>query len=349
MVAPALDERRREVLRAVIGEYIETAEPVGSRSVAKHSHFGLSPATIRNTMADLEELGYLEQPHPSAGRVPTDKAYRFYVDTFGDRSRLSESETARLRTYFTGSHAGVEQLMAETSVQLSLLSRMTGVLLAPPLKQTRLASINLIALPNDRALTVVITETDWVTARTLTLESRVAPDDLRELGRQLTRRFRGRTFQEILEEVAAPPDPLDPLYARMGTLVTQIFSTLREQSLYVGGAINILEHPEFWDIATMRMILRTFEEKERLIDLLSNLADESGVHVIIGSENPFEEMQECSLVTSAFVYENQVLGMLGVVGPKRMPYARVISLVAETAGLVSQSLSRYRHQLYLPS
>lgn len=349
MGEPALSERRREVLQAVIEEHIETAEPVGSRAVAKHSHFGLSPATIRNTMADLEELGYLDQPHPSAGRVPTDKAYRFYVDILGTQARLPERETAFLRAHFTGPEVGVEQMMAATSVRLSALSGMTGVLLAPPLKQTRLASVNLIPLPNDRALAVIITEADWVTTQNLTLEPRMAPEDLRELGHQITRRFRGKTFQEILEEVAAPPDPLDPLHARMGTLVEQIFAPLRARSLYVGGAINILEHPEFLDIDTMRAIFRVFEEKERLIDLLSELADASGVCVVIGKENPFEEIQECSLVTSAYVYANQVLGILGVVGPKRMPYSRVISLVAETAGRVSESLSRYRQQLYLPS
>ncbi len=349
MAESALDKRRCQVLRAVIEEHIETAEPVGSRSVAKHAHLGLSPATIRNTMADLEELGYLAQPHPSAGRVPTDEAYRFHVDTLRGQTRLSESETVRLRTHFAGLQSGAEQLMAETSARLSALSRMTALLLAPPLKQTRLASINLIPLPNDRALAVVITEAGWVTTRTLTLELRVAPEELRELGRQLTRRFRGRSFQEIREEVVTPPDPLDPLHTRMGPVAKQIFSTLWERSLYVGGAINILDHPEFWDITIMRAILRTFEEKARLIDLLSEVAAESGVQVIIGTENPVEEMQECSLVASAYVYENQVLGTLGVLGPKRMPYSRVISLVAETAGLVSQSLSRYRQQLYLPS
>lgn len=349
MAGPALDERHREVLRAVIEEHIETAEPVGSRAVARHSRLGVSPATIRNTMADLEELGYLDQPHTSAGRVPTDKAYRFYVDAFSGRPALSEGETARLRGHFAGLQAGVEEVMAETSVHLSMLSRMTAILLAPPLKQTRLASISLIPLPNDRALAVVLTETNWVTTRVLSLETPVAAEELRELGRQLTRRFGGRTFQEILDEVTAPQDPLDPLYARTGPLVRRIFSSLRDRSLYVGGAINLLEHPEFWDVETMRELLRAFEEKERLIDLLSRLAEAGGVHVLIGRENPFAEMRGCSLVASPYVYENRVLGMLGVLGPRRMPYARVISLVAETAGLVGQSLSRYRQQLYLPS
>ncbi len=349
MEDPRLDERRRHVLRAVIKEYIETAEPVGSRSIARRSDLHLSAATIRNTMADLEELGYLDQPHPSAGRVPTDQAYRFCVDAPGEEAPLSEAETARRRGQFSGGYSGIEQLMAEASLRLSGLSGLTAVLLAPPLKQTRLASVNLIPLPNDRALAVITSEADWITTRILALEPPVVPEELRELGRQLTRRLRGRTFQEILDEVNAPSDPLDPLYARMGALVKQIFSSLRDGSLYVGGAINILEHPEFWDIPTVRAILRTFEEKARLIDLLSELADARGVRVLIGRENPFEEMQECSLVTSAYAYEDRVLGTLGVVGPRRMRYSKVISLVAETAQLVSHSLSRYRQQLYLPS
>jgi len=349
MTEPLLDERRRQVLTAVLSEYIETAEPVGSRSVAKRHRLGLSPATIRNAMADLEEMGYLSQPHTSAGRVPTDKAYRFYVNTLEGDFEAVLAEARELRRHYAGTPGGAEQLMEQTSFYLSALSRMTGVLLAPPLKQTVLDRIDLIPLSNDRALAVVITESGWITTRTLSLESRVVADDLREIGRQLTRRFRGMTFQEILEDLSAPADPLDPLRTRAGTLVDQVFSLLRDRTLYIGGAINILDHPEFWDIVTMRSLLRAFEEKDRLINLLSQRAEEQGVQVMIGRENPYEEMRECSLVTSTYTYRDQALGILGVVGPKRMPYSKVITLVEETARLVSQSLSRQRQELYLLS
>jgi len=344
-----LDERRRQVLAAVLIEYIETAEPVGSRSVAKRRGLGLSPATIRNTMADLEEMGYLSQPHTSAGRVPTDKAYRFYVDTLSGDPEAELVEARELRRHYAGTPGGAEQLMEQTSFYLSALSRMTGVLLAPPLKQTVLARIELISLSNERALAVVITESGWISTRTLSLESRIGAEDLREIGRQLTRRFRGRSFQEILEDLSAPVDPLDPLRARAGRLVDQVFSLLRDRTLYIGGAINILDHPEFWDIETMRNLLRAFEEKERLIDLLSQQAEEQGVQVMIGQENPYAEMRGCSLVTSTYTYHDQALGILGVVGPKRMPYSKVITLVEETARLVSQNLSRQRQELYLLS
>ncbi|MBI2153452.1 MAG: heat-inducible transcription repressor HrcA [Candidatus Rokubacteria bacterium] len=343
-----VDERQRQVLSAVILEYLETAEPVGSRAVARRHGLGLSPATIRNAMADLEALGYLSQPHTSAGRVATDKAFRFYVDAGVGDLRLPESDAARLREQYARPQGGSEQLMEQTSFHLSTLSRMTGVLLAPPLKQTALARINLILLSDDRVLAVVATDAGWVTTRTLSVDSPVTEENLREVSRQLTRRFAGKTFQEILEDLSAPPDPLDPLRARAGAIVDQVFSLLRDRRLYIGGALNILEHPEFWDLEATRMLLRAFEEKARLIDLLSTLADERGVQVMIGRENPVEEMQECSLVTARYTYHDRVLGILGVVGPKRMPYSRMIPLVDETARLVSQSLSRVRH-VYLPS
>lgn len=349
MAQTVLDERHRQVLTAIISEHMETAEPVGSRAVARRHGLGLSPATIRNAMADLEEMEYLSQPHTSAGRVPTDRAFRLYVDSGKAVPRLPETEAARLRQQYARPQGGIEHLMEQTSHHLSAYSRMTGVLLAPPLNQTSLARIELLLLSDDRVLAVVITDAGWVTTRTLTVESAMTAEDIRELGRQLTRRFRGKTFQEILDQVSAPPDPLDPLRTRAGGIVDQVFSLLRDRRLYIGGAINMLEHREFWDLQTTRLLLRAFEEKARLIEVLSTLANEHGVRVMIGRENPVEEMQECSLVTSTYTYHDRVLGILGVVGPKRMPYSKTIALVEETARLVSQSLSRARQELYLPS
>lgn len=348
-MSTVLDQRLRQVLQAVICDYVETAEPVGSRSVAKRYRLGLSPATIRNTMADLEEMGYLSQPHPSAGRLPTDKAYRLYVDKLEGEEDRSCAEVVRMRQHYSEPQGEAERLMEQTSIRLSGLSRMTGVLLAPPLGRTYLARLELIPLSRDRALAAVITDAGWVTTQTLSVEPATAPEDLRELGRHLTRRFRGKTFQEILDEGIAPADPLDPLWTQTGGLVDQVLSLFRTRTLYVSGATNILDHPELCDIETMRTLLRTFEEKARLIELLSERARESGVQVMIGHENPCEEMWECSLVTSTYTYRDHVLGSLGVVGPKRMPYEKVIALVEETARLVSQALSRHRRELYLPS
>jgi len=171
----------------------------------------------------------------------------------------------------------------------------------------------------------------------------------REIGRALTRRYRGKTFREIVDDVVGPADPLHPLWTRSGALLEQITGLLRDRTLYVSGANNMLDHPDLSDIATIRALLLAFEEKAQLIELLSRLAAERGVQVMIGSENPVKEMRECSLVASTYTYRDQALGVLGVVGPRRMAYSDVISLVDETARLVSDSLSRVKQQLYLPS
>ena len=343
MSAPPLDQRLRQVLLAIIAEYVETAQPVGSRSISRRHIPGLSPATIRNAMADLEDLGYLTQPHTSAGRVPTDRAYRFYVDALG---QVPWKATEAPEAVPTADAA--ERLMAGTPGLLSDGTHMTGMLLAPPLRRTALDRIELVALGEDRALAVVVTETGWVTARAITPLPRPSLEELREVGRTLTRRYRGKTFQTILDDIERPNDPLDPLWTRYRSLLDQIGALLRDRNLYISGAINVLDHPDFSDVATMRGLLKAFEDKARLVDLLTHLAEQRGVQVMIGGENPVEEMRECSLITSTYTYRGQVLGVLGVVGPRRMPYGDVISIVDETARLVSRSLSRVQRELYLP-
>jgi heat-inducible transcriptional repressor len=345
MVTAALDRRSRDVLVAIIAEYVRTAEPVGSRMLARRHIRGLSPATIRNVMSDLEEMGYLTQPHTSAGRVPTDKAYRFYVDHL---ERIPWVGAAAAEQAVPHPDAA-ERLMAETPGRLSSRTHMTGVLLAPPLQHTALDRIELVPLGDGRALAVVVTDTGWVTARAISLTGRLTGDELRDSGRALTRRYRGKTFREIVDDVAAPADPLDPLWTRSGSLPEQIVSLLRDRTLYLSGATNMLDHPDLSDVATMRSLLLAFEEKAQLIELLSRMAAERGVQVMIGSENPLKQMRECSLIASTYTYRDQALGVLGVVGPRRMAYSDVISLVDETARLVSESLSRVKHHLYLPS
>jgi heat-inducible transcriptional repressor len=348
MSSPNLDQRLRQVLLAVIAEYVETAQPVGSRSISRRHIQGLSPATIRNAMADLEDMGYLTHPHTSAGRVPTDQAYRFYVDALG-QVPWKAVEVGGPGTESTAPSAdAAARLMAGTPGLLSDGTHMTGMLLAPPLRRTALDRIELVSLGEDRALAVVVTETGWVTARAISPLPRPGSEELREIGRTLTRRYRGKTFQAILDDVERPTDPLDPLWTRHRSLLEQIGGLLRDRNLYISGAINVLDHPDFSDVSTMRGLLKAFEDKARLVDLLTRMAEERGVQVMIGGENPVEEMRECSLITSTYTYRGQVLGVLGVVGPRRMAYGDVISIVDETARLVSNSLSRVQRELYLP-
>jgi len=341
-----MDARHRDILIAVIREYIDSAEPVGSRALSKRYFPNLSAATIRNAMADLEEMGYLVQPHTSAGRVPTDQAYRFYVSSFPPAQAskaVASSDTLPTR------RSGLDGFMERTSSHLSAVTKLTGLLLAPPLKQTTLARIDLMPLEEDRALAVIVTEAGWVTARAVTLDPPLGADAVRGIGRELTRRFAGLSVEEVVESESAPSDPLDELHTRARSVTEQIVALLRGCTLYVSGAINMLDHPEFLNLETTRELLRTFEQKERLADLMTSLAADEGLRVTIGEENPYAEMRECAFITSTFLYRDQIVGILGVVGPRRLPYPQVISVVDETARHVTEALSRVRQDLYLPS
>jgi heat-inducible transcriptional repressor len=239
--------------------------------------------------------------------------------------------------------------MEHTSSRLSLVTRLTALLLAPPLKHTAVARVEVVPLEGERALAVVVTESGWVTARSITLDPPRGADEIRSVSRELTRRFRGRTAQEIVDMEAAPADPLDELHTRARAVTDQIVAMLRGRTLYVSGAINMLDQPEFWDLASTRELLRLFEQKERLAELMTSFAEGEGLRVTIGEENPVAEMRECTMITSAYMYRNQVLGILGVVGPRRLPYPEVISIVEETARQVTDELARVRQDLYLPS
>ena len=338
-----MDARHREVLVAVIREYIDSAEPVGSRVLTKRYFPSLSPATIRNVMSDLEEMGYLAQPHTSAGRIPTDKAYRFYVESFppaGAAAARAEALPTR--------RPGIDGFMERASAHLSSATRLTGLLLAPPLKHTRIARVDLIPLEGDRALAAVVTDAGWLTVRAINVEPPLRESEVREIGRQLTRRFRDRTVADILD-TASRRDPLDPVDARAGAVLDQVYALLSGRTLYVSGAMNILDHPEFGDLESTRALLRMFEQKERLADLLTSMAGDHGVRVTIGEENPVTEMRDCTVITCSYLYRDQVLGILGVVGPRRLPYPEIMAVVDETARHVTEALSRVRQELYLPS
>ena len=333
-----LDQRSRDVLMAIIAEYVQTAEPVGSRSIARRHIRGLSPATIRNVMADLEDLGYLSQPHTSAGRVPTDAiASTDHLDQSrgcgAAAARDSRGPAARSR----------EHIMADRRfLRLTLMTarswpRRSGATPSPARSVPRDEQRS----RGDRD------QSGWITARPISAP-RLSTEELREIGRGLARRYRGKTFAQILDDVASPTDPLDPLWTRTRSLLDQIAALFRERTLYLSGATHILDHPDLSDPATMRPLLRAFEDKARLIDLLSQMAGERGVQVMIGSENPLEDMRECSIIASTYTYRGQALGVLGVVGPRRMAYSDVMAWWTRRHGWFELAVAGQAH-LYLPS
>ncbi|HEY7506424.1 MAG TPA: heat-inducible transcriptional repressor HrcA [Nitrososphaera sp.] len=342
----ALDERTQNILMAVIHSFIQTAEPVGSRMISKRFDFGLSPATIRNVMSDLEDLGFLEQPHTSAGRVPTDRGYRFYVNHLHSVEELSAEESAHIMQRYTPYRGEIDEVMAETSRLLSEVSRYAGIVLRK-FSTTVFRRIEFVKTRGRQVLAIFIMESGMVQNKFIMLDEEITQDELHKISNYLNQEFSGQPLQtirqQVLERMMEEKAQYDTLLRQAMKVGEKMFEgTLEgEGNIYLGGTANIIAQPEFFaNVDRMKELFKAFEEKSRLISLLDRCLDEAGVNVILGSETPFKDIQDCSFVTHTYSYGDRTLGVLGVIGPKRMAYPRVMALVDYTANLVSKILTQ---------
>jgi heat-inducible transcriptional repressor len=348
-----LDSRAEVLLAALIKEHLVTGEAVGSRVLSdRFSHgFGWSPATIRNVMADLEEAGFVEQPHTSAGRVPTDKGYRYYVDNMLAETRLSRTDLKAIDHLFSSIDAGSspDRLMETASHVLSALSQNVGIVVSPSLADNRLNHIEFVTLPDKRVLVVLISTANIIHNKVIRVEDDLTQEDLDRTARYLNTEFSGKSLLAIRLEIVELMKEEKALYDRM----LQNAILLCERSLegeetsagvYVDGTSNILTKPEFVDIERMRELFRTFEEKSRLIKILNECVHDAAsypgdVHVVIGREHPTSSMRDCALITAPYrVGSNDTIGTLSVVGPMRIEYARIMAMVNYMARLIEHRL-----------
>ncbi|MFQ5847083.1 MAG: heat-inducible transcriptional repressor HrcA [Candidatus Methylomirabilales bacterium] len=338
-----LTERQREVLRAIIQDYISSAEPVGSRSVARKYGFRLSAATIRNVMADLAELGYLSQPHPSAGRVPTDLGYRCYVDSLMDRRPLTRAEATMIERQFRPVRGEMEDLMREATRLLSALSRAVGVVLAPRVDQLAVKRIEFVHLSAERVLVILITTSGQVQHRVVILDEVILQEDLNKIARLLNSLVEGMSLSQVrqllVKKMAEEKARYDELLHRALKLGRESFAGDMEGEVYIGGTANIMHQPEFADVEKMRAIFLAFEETSKLVKILDQCLAQEELTILIGSENVVRELQRVSLVTAPYWCGEHLLGTLGVIGPTRMEYGKIVSLVDFTANLVSRALT----------
>ena len=341
-----LDERTRNILMAVIHSFIHTGEPVGSRTISKRFDFGLSPATIRNIMSDLEELGFLEQPHTSAGRMPTDQGYRFYVDNLRSIEALSAEESALISQRYAPYHGEVDEVMTATSRLLSEISRYAGVVLHT-FSITIFKRIEFVKIRGRQVLAIFVMESGMVHNKLIMLDEEMTQEELYQISNYLNQEFSGQPLrtirQHLLDRMAEEKAQYDKLSQQALSVGAKTFGETSEDEndIYLGGTSNIMDQPEFTsNLDQMKELFKAFEEKNRLISLLDKCLDEPGVHVIIGSETPFKDIRECSFVTHTYSYDNRTLGVLGVVGPKRMVYPRIMAIVDHTANIVSKILTQ---------
>jgi len=340
------NERTREILHWVIATFILTGRPVGSRSIARRSREQLSAATVRNVMADLEDMGYLHQPHASAGRVPTDKAYRFYVDYLLKRQDLSLGERSLIdRDLRLDDNA--EHLMARASQVLSRASKNVGIVVSPPISRVALKHIHFIKLTDNRILVILVSQSGIVQNRIIQYAENISQTELDQAARYIVENFKDRTLFEIKTQIQNMIQKEQALYdkftQRVITLSTQAFSDSPgelESEVYLDGASNLIKTPEFSDINRMKLLFETIEQKSRLAALISHCieGDLQEVHITIGAENALPGIEDCALITSRYVVDEKTHGSLGILGPTRMEYARAISLVDYVARLFGRVL-----------
>ena len=348
------DARGQAVLAAIIKEHLRTGEPVGSRTISGRfaGGAGWSPATIRSVMAELEERGLVEQPHTSAGRVPTDKGYRFYVDHFIGDARLSRADISAIdRALGVPGDAGAQpaRLMERVSHALSELSENVGIVVSPPVAEGRLQHIEFLQLADGRILVVLVFASNVVQNKIIRVDERLTEEELERAARYLNTEFAGKSLQTIRAEILALMREEKALYDRLLRNAVLLFERSVEgeeggtADVYIDGASNILAKPDFSDFERLRELFRTFEAKSRLVKILNEcIAREpvfADVHVVIGREHSAPSLQSCALITAPYrLGEGFIAGTVGVVGPMRIEYARTIAAVNYIARLVERML-----------
>ena len=343
MAMQALTERERRVLEAVIQSYVETAEPAGSRTISRRFGIGVSPATIRNTMSDLEEKGYLFHPHTSAGRVPTDQAYRAYVDSLlMVAPAIDRTAHEMLRGELTAGGSAIEAILRRAAQVLGVLTHELGVAIGPQLAQARLERLELVRLSAERLLMVLRLSGGAAQSIFVEVPGEVAEPALAEVARILNERLAGLTLREIrvslterLRDTSAPRDAKELLniFIQEGE---QLFSPapLDSAPVMLGQTSVLVEQPEFANATSLRRLLALAERPDALGELMRRPHASGGLSITIGNEHGDSELSDFTLVTAEFRTAG-LAGVIGVIGPTRMPYEKVISLVTHTSRLIA--------------
>ncbi len=335
-----LDARKRQVLFAIVQDYIQTAEPIGSRTIAKRHALGVSPATIRNEMADLEELGFLAQPHTSAGRIPSDRGYRFYVDAMEQLPTLTAVDAETVKRQLSGMLRGQQTMLDALARLVSSLTNYTSIVVGPQPHQARLQLMQAVPLDENRAVIMLVLDTGMVANEVLALPRGLDMYDLLvfcnyvnlNLAGTLLSKLKDMNFEAYAGQLRAGAQVLEQT---MDSLIASL-SRSDGDRVVLSGATNILNQPEFKDIAKLRAIMRVLDEHELVLRLVTS-APGAGASVSIGAENAVEALRDCSLITATYELSGGQTGHICVLGPTRMEYARVIALLNYVTKLVGRA------------
>ncbi|TAL95295.1 MAG: heat-inducible transcriptional repressor HrcA [Rhodanobacter sp.] len=340
-----LDARARRLLRALIAQYLVDGEPVGSRTLSRSSGLDVSPATIRNIMADLEDAGLVASPHTSAGRVPTPRGLRLFVDSLIELQPLPRAEMARLQSELPPGPTTTRDLLGNVSTLLSAMTRFAGVVTVPRQADFPLRHIDFVPLPDARVLVILVLSDNQVQNRIVQLAKPLASRELEKAANYLNNHFAGLRVDDIrahlLAEVRATGSELNRLLASTMELATASFAPQPSAAdVLVSGQTNLMACAELADMQRLRELFDAFQQKNELLQLMEVCAKAPGVRLFIGEESGFAALDGCSIVTASYGAQGRMLGAVGVIGPTRMAYERVIPVVQATAGLLSNALNR---------
>ncbi len=339
-----LNERKMQILKTLIDDYVQTAQPVGSRTISRKYELGLSSATIRNEMADLEEMGYISQPHTSAGRVPSDKGYRFYVDHLMQAHTLAMEEIQQIRSVIELRMNEINSLIHKASNIISMITGYTSIAISPSLTKVMLKTVQLVPVDDKKVLVVVVSSGGIVKNRVVRLGVETTSDTLLLLSNYLHEKLSGQVIENIrfpaVEDIVRETLVKSEVAREVLEGVTQCLHGIEQSELIMNGTMNLLNHPEFSDLLKVREVLELFNDQEVIKALMNAAMKKSGLNVQIGKENSLETMRDCSLVTASYSLGDTDVGALGIIGPTRMAYGRVVSAMSYIQKLINREILR---------
>ncbi len=325
-----LSERKLKILQAIISDYVKSAEPVGSRTLSKKYELGISPATIRNEMADLEEMGYLTHPHTSAGRVPSDKAYRLYVNALMEKKELSKEEKNIIAERLKSNISEFEKVIEHAASILSEITNLTSFAMTPHKNNDTLKFINLLPVDEKTVILMIVSESGKISNTALKVKVPYTEENLQFLAKTMTYNYKGKTVSEVLTNniIESFETDITAMSGLAADVMPNFMRTLEDMlnvNLYMEGLTNIFDIPEYNNLDKAKSFIEMLSQKE---DFTKKLIErEDGIIVTIGEENPEDVMQDCSLITATYHVDGKMVGKIGVIGPTRMRYGEVTSII----------------------
>ena len=325
-----LNERKKKILQIIIEDYIASAEPVGSRTIARKYDLGLSPATIRNEMSDLELLGYLEQPHTSAGRIPSAQAYRFYVDALIEPGTLTDNDMALIDGWYNERRRNIDDIFQSTAKILSRMTQNVSMVLTNQQTIANFCYLKFLPLDSQHAILCIVADDGSIDTNVVDIPLGMSSEEMDYLAGKMSKLLEDRNLSdisvEILQNVHTDVVEDKLIFSSLLQAVRKMTGRRQEQKVFLGGTKQLLNQPEFRDVERVRNLLGILEEEKVLKDLLQG-GEDSGLKVTIGSENKFTGIQDCSMVQATYRLNGQIVGTMAVLGPTRMEYGKVISVM----------------------